>query len=46
MMRGRVVANHFEALDPVSREAMAAAAAVAAVADRLRIPVDGKTLVS
>lgn len=43
---GSVVANHLEALNhcPVSREALATAAELAQVADRLLIPHDGEML--
>lgn len=46
ILKGRVVANHLEALGhcPVTRGALAQAASKAGVAERLHIPVDGETL--
>jgi len=43
---GMVVANHMEALNhcPTTREALAAAAGTAGLADRLRVPTDGEAL--
>jgi len=45
--RGSVVANHLEALShcPVTRQGLRAAAHAAGLAERLRVPADGQTLV-
>lgn len=45
--RGKVVANHLEALShcPVTRRELAAAARAAGVGERLWVPADGETLV-